>query len=225
MRSLFRVTRDLTGNLPPMPGVFPDYPAPIVRMADGERELTMARWGMPSPVFALKGRATDPALPMSVTPRRRTGAAGSGQRTAASSRLPHSRNTRPGLDGKKVPVWFALNERPATCRLRRHLDQLDIRSKSQRRRGYCDIYAFLTTDANADVAPIHPKAMPVILTDENEVDVWLRAPAQVAMALQRPLAAGKLRIVARAPRTDSHMARLPDAAPKPPPIPPAPEAL
>lgn len=45
MRSLFRVKRDLrdlTGNLPPMPGVFPDYPAPIVRMADGEREQTMA---------------------------------------------------------------------------------------------------------------------------------------------------------------------------------------
>ena len=38
MRSLFRVTKDLTGNLPPMPGIFPDYPAPIARMAHGERE-------------------------------------------------------------------------------------------------------------------------------------------------------------------------------------------
>jgi hypothetical protein len=27
------------GNLPPMPGVFPDYPAPIVRNA-GEREMS-----------------------------------------------------------------------------------------------------------------------------------------------------------------------------------------
>jgi hypothetical protein len=26
-----RAMRDLTGNLPPMPGVFPDYAAPIVR--------------------------------------------------------------------------------------------------------------------------------------------------------------------------------------------------
>ena len=33
MRALFRVARDRTGNLPPMPGVFPDYPAPIVRVA------------------------------------------------------------------------------------------------------------------------------------------------------------------------------------------------
>jgi putative SOS response-associated peptidase YedK len=49
MRALFRVVRDRTGNLPSMPRIFPDYPAPIVRMADGERELTMARRGMPSP--------------------------------------------------------------------------------------------------------------------------------------------------------------------------------
>jgi putative SOS response-associated peptidase YedK len=62
MRALFRVTKDHTGNLPPMPGIFPDCPAPIVRMADGARELTLARWGMPSPPFALKGRATDPGV-------------------------------------------------------------------------------------------------------------------------------------------------------------------
>jgi putative SOS response-associated peptidase YedK len=52
MWALFRVTIDLTGNLPPMPGIFPDYPAPIVRMAEGERELTLARWACrlrPSP--------------------------------------------------------------------------------------------------------------------------------------------------------------------------------
>ena len=56
IRAIFRVVRDRTGNLPPMPGIFPDYPAPIIRLADGDRELTTARWGMPSPVFALKGK-------------------------------------------------------------------------------------------------------------------------------------------------------------------------
>jgi putative SOS response-associated peptidase YedK len=66
----------------------------------------------------------------------------------------------------------------------------------------CDLFAFLTTEANAEVAPIHPKAMPVILTDDNEVDVWLNAPTPVAMELQRPLPAGKLGIVARGARTD-----------------------
>jgi len=37
------------GNLPPMPGVFPDYPAPVVRNVGTERELTMMRWGMRPP--------------------------------------------------------------------------------------------------------------------------------------------------------------------------------
>ena len=32
-----------------MPGVFPDYPAPVIRNAGADRELTMMRWGMPPP--------------------------------------------------------------------------------------------------------------------------------------------------------------------------------
>src|SRR5262252_833912 len=52
--ALTRAMRDTTGNLPPMPGVFPDYKAPIVRNApDGVRELALARWGMPSSSHAL----------------------------------------------------------------------------------------------------------------------------------------------------------------------------
>jgi hypothetical protein len=36
--------RDGTGNLPPMPAIFPDMMAPVVRKApDGERELVMLR--------------------------------------------------------------------------------------------------------------------------------------------------------------------------------------
>jgi putative SOS response-associated peptidase YedK len=47
--ALFRVMNRYVGNLPPMPGVFPDYPAPIVRNAGGEREMVLMRWGMPPP--------------------------------------------------------------------------------------------------------------------------------------------------------------------------------
>jgi putative SOS response-associated peptidase YedK len=46
---LFRVMNRYVGNLPAMPGVFPDYPAPVVRNAGAARELTMMRWGMPPP--------------------------------------------------------------------------------------------------------------------------------------------------------------------------------
>jgi putative SOS response-associated peptidase YedK len=53
---------DRARNLPPPPGIFPDYSAPIVRNTVGGRELAMARWGMPSAVFALKGRNRDPGV-------------------------------------------------------------------------------------------------------------------------------------------------------------------
>ena len=53
IRRLFGAMNSQVGNLPSLPGIFPDYPAPIVRNATGEREIVMARWGMPSSQFAL----------------------------------------------------------------------------------------------------------------------------------------------------------------------------
>jgi putative SOS response-associated peptidase YedK len=48
MRQRFRFRRDLAGNLPLTPAIFLDTMAPIVRLAsDGERELSMMRWGFP----------------------------------------------------------------------------------------------------------------------------------------------------------------------------------
>jgi putative SOS response-associated peptidase YedK len=55
-----------------------------------------------------------------------------------------------------------------------------------------DLFAFLTCPPNAEVAAVHPKAMPVILTKPEEWETWLRAPVEVAAQLQRPLPDGAL---------------------------------
>jgi putative SOS response-associated peptidase YedK len=47
---LFRVMKRYVGNLASMPGVFPDYPAPVVRNTPNGTELVTMRWGMPPPL-------------------------------------------------------------------------------------------------------------------------------------------------------------------------------
>ena len=60
-----------------------------------------------------------------------------------------------------------------------------------------DVFAFLTKEPNAIVAPIHPKAKPVILKTEEEFDIWLLAPENEAITIQRPRTGGVLKIVAK----------------------------
>jgi putative SOS response-associated peptidase YedK len=50
--ALLRVVNRYVGNLPPMPGVFPDYPAPVIRNTDTGTELVTMRWGMPPRTWA-----------------------------------------------------------------------------------------------------------------------------------------------------------------------------
>jgi putative SOS response-associated peptidase YedK len=46
--ALFRVVDRYVGNLAPMPGVFLDYRAPIVRAGANGRKFATVRWGMAS---------------------------------------------------------------------------------------------------------------------------------------------------------------------------------
>ena len=64
------------------------------------------------------------------------------------------------------------------------------------------LYSFLTCEPNSVVEPIHPKAMPVILSTPEEYEVWLTAPAEEALKLQRPPPDDMLEIVAEGQRSD-----------------------
>lgn len=45
-----RAMLDKTGNLAPLPDIYPDTLAPVVRVGDdSRRELVMMRWGFPPP--------------------------------------------------------------------------------------------------------------------------------------------------------------------------------
>ncbi len=175
IRDLVKAARDQTGNLPPLPSIFPDQLAPVVRTApDGERELMMMRWGFPPPPRA---------APRPVTNVRHT----------------HSSFWRPWLlpghrclvpvtsfceydhrSGKAVPTWFAQDKtRPLFFFAGIWRPWKGTRgTKAAPVVGDHLLFSFLTTEANTLMAPIHEKAMPVVLLDETAGKPGLKGPSR-----------------------------------------------
>jgi putative SOS response-associated peptidase YedK len=99
-------------------------------------------------------------------------------------------------------IWFALDDtRPLGCFAGIWTNWTSVRKVTEGETPN-DIFAFLTTEPNAEVGAIHPKAMPVILTSADEVETWMTASPDEALNLQRPLLDGSLQIVARGVKED-----------------------
>jgi SOS response associated peptidase (SRAP) len=81
---------------------------------------------------------------------------------------------------RKTPTWFALDEdRPLAFFAGIWTSWHGKRgTKANPVEGEHQLFGFLTTDANAEVGAIHPKAMPVILTSTEAVEHWLTLPVK-----------------------------------------------
>ena len=223
IRAFARALRDTTGNLEPQPGVYPDYLAPIVRNTPDGRELARARWGMPTPTSILHKAADARADKLEAKGKLvdrdalRRAEPDAGVTNVRNVKSPHWRRWL-GVESRcvvpftsfsewdaaiKAPAWFALNEsRPLAFFAGIWTPGWTSVRKARTGVETAELFAFLTCEPNGIVAPIHPKAMPVILTTEDEVEMWLSAPAEIALALQRPLPDEALNIVARGARQD-----------------------
>jgi len=200
IREFTRATRDTAGNLPPLPGIFPDSMAPIVfNGAGGERELTMMRSGMPCPPQFGTTAVTN--IRNTASPHRRRWLAPASRCLVPATSFCEWEDTKP----RKTSTWFALSEdRPLFCYAGIWAPWTGTRgTETDPVTGEHRLFGFLTTESNAEVRPIHPKAMPVILKTPAEMEAWLTGPWGAVAAMQKPLTDGTLTVVARNIRADA----------------------
>ena len=203
IREITKAMSDSTGNTPPLPGIYPDRMAPVVRNTKEGRDLAMLRWGIPSPALVLKNKKTD----RGVTNVRNTKSLhwrrwlGVENRCVVPFTSFAENDQRPGRN--KELVWFALDKtRPMALFAGIWTTRTSVR-KLKDGETTDDLFGFLTTEPNNIVAPVHPKAMPVILRTEDEIDAWLTLPMADALEMQKPLPDDTLQIVGRGQSEDS----------------------
>lgn len=204
IRQLARYTRDMAGNLPAIPAVFPDRLAPVVRTAaDGMRELVMMRWGFPTPE-PKPGEKKKSGYQTNIRqPKWKEWfpwmQAGHRCLVPVTSFSEYDHRTTPptvtwfAQDDARPPFFFAGVWRPWTGHRGTKANPAD---------GDHLLFSFLTTAPNAVVAPVHPKAMPVLLLTEADRETWLTGSVEAALALQRPAPDGGIRVVATGPKQD-----------------------
>jgi putative SOS response-associated peptidase YedK len=194
-----RFSRDATGNLPTLPAIYPDTLAPVVRTdRDGERELIMMRWGFPPPPNL--GSAPVTNIRNTKSPYWRGRLKPGFRCLVPVTSFCEWTDSRP-----EVPHWFALgDDRPLFAFAGLWRPWTGVRgTKAAPVEGEHLLFAFLTTESNEIVRSIHAKATPVIVTTPDEFELWLAAPTEEALALQRPLAAEALKIVAKGKKEDA----------------------
>jgi putative SOS response-associated peptidase YedK len=177
VRLLARSMRDIAGNVPPLPGIYPDQTAPVVRTApDGVRELAMMRWGFPSP----SNTGNHPVINV----RNSTSGwwrpwlqAGHRCLVPVTSFCEHQEGAKSG-----APKWFARDDtRPLFFFVGIWRPFFGERNGEP---GEHLLFSILITAPNAMMAPVNSDAMPVLLLDEASRETWLTGSLEDALALQ-----------------------------------------
>ncbi|MGO9007118.1 MAG: SOS response-associated peptidase [Beijerinckiaceae bacterium] len=187
IRQLFRVPRDRSGNLPSFPAIYPDMLAPVVNVGkDGGRELGLMRWGFPPP----PNLATRPVTNVRnlKSPYWRGWLKTEWRCLVPATSFCEWTDSRP-----KIPHWLAVDMSRPLFAFAGFWRPWTGERKGES--GEHRLFAILTTEANDVVRPIHAKAMPVILTTQDEFEQWLMGSVEAATALQRPLPNELIRVV------------------------------
>ncbi len=204
--ALARAMNDRNNNQPPMPGVYPDYAAPVIVNADdGAREMRDMRWGMPTSKRALLDAATRRAdalrkkgaefdfaelLKMEpdkgVTNVRNTmndrGVTNAHWRPwlgpANRCLIPFTSFAEPDQDHERTrqPVWFALDETRPLAFFAGLWTPHACVRMKSKGWEEIEAFGFLTTEPAEPVKTFHAKAMPVILTQAAEFTGKIIAP-------------------------------------------------
>ena len=230
--SLAGAMRDRNNNQPPQPGIYPDYPAPVIlRGDDGQREMRDMRWGLPTPPKYLEKEAIkrrdkliaknkpfdwDELLKMEpdkgITNVRQTEIKHWQQWLGPKNRclVPMTSFSEPDqVGGTLKPFWFALAEDKPLAFFAGAWTPHECVRKIKTGWEACDLYGFMTTHATEPVLTYHDKAQPVILTKPEEWELWLSdAPWAEVKHLQRPLPEGTLVIVPPEPKPEPATAGL-----------------
>jgi putative SOS response-associated peptidase YedK len=195
---LFRADSDRTANQPPLPAILPDQLAPVIHIdRDGSRVMENMRWGFPPPPNLGNRPVTN--VRKTASPYWRGWLKAEWRCLVPATSFREYTDTQP-----KVPHRFALDaDRPLFVFAGIWRLWSGTRgTKAAPDEGEHRLFSFLTTEPNDVVRPIHAKAMPVMLTADEDWDEWLTADVPTALAMQRPLPAERLTIVATGQKHD-----------------------
>lgn len=158
----------------PAGDIWPKYPAPVVRTVDGVAAVDVLKWGVPTTV---PGKKPGTKLKRHVTNVRNLASPfwrSMLNNPAQRCLVPFATFAEPVIGGGRAEHWFTVLDRPIAA-------FAGIWRPSEDG----EVFAFLTCEPNSLVAPLHPKAMPVVL-DEASYAIWLTGSADEALALAVP---------------------------------------